>query len=205
MKKHGQLLLVLLISFLIIFLFPSFLGASPTTENKEIDISTSPHKVFFNLQNIKPGDHSTKEMTISNNGEQDFIYIFSQRFLNGSTKLYDEILLKVNDADGTLFDGKLKDFEKLEGRELKSGESEVLIFEVEMPYELGNEFQGLATEFQFKVYVEGTLGGILPVDNKLPDTASNMYNYLLLGVALLLGGGSLYYFQRRKKLALKKD
>ncbi|QHS24364.1 LPXTG cell wall anchor domain-containing protein [Virgibacillus sp. MSP4-1] len=196
MKK----LLVLLLSGIIIFAFPAYLEATINGEkDQSIDIATSPHKIFFNLQNLKPGDFSTKEMTIYNKGEEDFNYLFTNRFLTGSEKLYNEFLLTVRDKNGVLFDGKLKNFEELASRELKSGDSEVLTFKVEMPYELGNEFQGLSTEFQFKVFVEGTLGGAIPVEHRLPETSTNMFHYMILGIMLLLGGGSLYYFQKRKK------
>ena len=71
-----------------------------------------------------------------------------------------------------------------------------------MPMELGNEFQGLRCEFQFKFYVEGTLGGILPADGpKLPNTGSDMFNILLAGAVLVLTGSTIQFFlKRRNKL-----
>jgi LPXTG-motif cell wall-anchored protein len=187
----------------------SYVYAEESDSNRNnqmvIDIATSPSKVFFNITNIKPGDHLTKELTITNQGKQDFNYILTNKFINGSEKFYNELLLTVNTGQTKLFEGKLKDFEKLGSRELSINDSEDLTFRVEMPYELGNDYQGLATEFEFKIYVEGTLGGIIPVNNKLPDTGSDMFNFMLIGATLVAGGGALYLFQLiRRKKALEK-
>jgi LPXTG-motif cell wall-anchored protein len=187
------------VTLLLIILMP-FGTVNAETDKNEIDLVTTPEKVFFDINNSKPGDVFTKSLNIKNNGKQDFKYLFSNSFLNGSEMFYDELLLKVEDTEGVLFDGKLKDFEKLDPRELKSNSSEKLTFYVEFPYELGNEYQGLSTEFQFKFYVEGTLGGVIPVDNKLPNTATDMFNYLIAGAALATGGGALMLRQKRKKL-----
>lgn len=156
---------------------------------KEIDIATSPHKIFFNLSNLKPGDRVTKVLTVNNKGKQDFSYLFSNKFLTGSEKFYNELLLKVSDKDKVLYEGKINDFHKLDARSLKNGSQEKLVFTVEIPFELGNDFQGLGSEFQFKLYVEGTMGGVLPVDGpKLPNTATGMFNLMALGAALIIGG-----------------
>ena len=72
-----------------------------------------------------------------------------------------------------------------------------------VPEKLGNEFQGLGCEVVFKLYVEGTLGGTLPVDGpKLPETGTNMFNILVSGAVLVLIGSILqFYIKRRKKFA----
>jgi LPXTG-motif cell wall-anchored protein len=189
---------------LLILLLVPLSTASAETEKKEIDLITTPEKVFFNVNNSKPGDVFIKTLNLKNNGTEVLKYLFSNRFLTGDKKFYDELLLKVEDSEGILYEGKLKDFEKLEARELKSGDSEDLVFFIEFPYELGNEYQGLSTEFQFKFYVEGTLGGIIPVDNRLPTTATNMFNYLVAGAALVTGGGALMIHQKKKKLKQDK-
>ena len=186
----------------LLLIFPkTTLCASGITE--EIDIETSPHKVFFEITNGRPGDIYTKVLTIQNNGSQNFNYLFSSRFLTGSESFYNELLLKVTDQSSVLFSGKLKDFNKLNSRLLKSNKSEKLALSISIPLELGNGFQGLDTEFQFNFYVEGTLGGLLPADGpKLPETGSNMYNILVLGAVLILFGLILQLFAKRKSKQL---
>jgi LPXTG-motif cell wall-anchored protein len=178
--------------------------ADETTQQHEIDIATSSHKIFFNLSNLKPGDRTTKILTVFNKGKQDFNYIFSNRFLTGSEKFYNTLLLNVSDQAGELFTGKIKDFKKLDARFLATGTSEQLTFTIEIPYELGNEYQGLGSEFQFKFYVEGTLGGILPPDGpKLPNTATDIFNLLAAGSVLTTIGATLFFIQKRRKQDIK--
>jgi LPXTG-motif cell wall-anchored protein len=198
-----------LISWLMIFiaallLYPKYTVNADEVDQKEIDIATSPHKVFFNLTNLKPGDYTSKVLTVHNNGSQDFKYLFSNKFLSGSEKFYNELKLKVKDDQGILFNGLIKDFETLDSRSLGSGESEKLYFTIEIPYELGNEFQGLSSEFQFKLFVEGTLGGTLPVDGpRLPVTGTDLYKILLIGGILFTGGVSLFLYQYKRKIDVK--
>ncbi|WP_059170867.1 hypothetical protein [Bacillus sp. FJAT-27445] len=154
---------IILSLVVLIFFFVSPIGNIKAEEKiKEIDISTSPHKVFFDIQNGRPGDTYIKELNIQNNGTKDFKYLFSNRFLTGSKKIYNELVLTVSDTSGELYNGKLKDFEKLDSRYLKSNTSENLVFSIKIPYELGNEYQGLGCEFQFKFFVEGSIDGTIP-------------------------------------------
>lgn len=190
-----------------VFLLMTFatINANAAGNAKEIDISTSPHNVLFDIKNSKPGDSFTKKLKIHNKGTQSFNYLFSNVFLSGSTKLYNELLLTVTDENGQLFNGKLKDFQKLESRTLKVNNHEDLFLTVTFPYELGNDFQNQNSEFQFKFYVEGTLGGLLPVNGpKLPTTASQIFKLILPGTFFVLGGGALLAFSKRKKLDLSK-
>ena len=63
------------------------------------------------------------------------------------------------------------------------------MFSVKIPKELGNEYQGLYSKVQFKFYVEGTLGGLLPADGpKLPSAGSSMYSILAFGFIFTLIG-----------------
>jgi LPXTG-motif cell wall-anchored protein len=183
----------------ICFLF-SFPLNNAKAEGNEIDISTSPHKVFFEITNSKPGDTYTKVLTVSNNGSQKLNYLLSSRFLTGSEEFYNELLFKITNTTEVLYSGKLKDFNKLNPRSLKRKESEKLNLSISIPSELGNNYQGLDTEFQFKFYVEGTLGGLLPADGpKLPSTGSNMFNILAFGFMFTLVGLFISFKGKIKK------
>jgi LPXTG-motif cell wall-anchored protein len=202
MKKLSSIFFI----FLIIFVFSGF-NVFADEGLEEIDIATSPHKIFFNINNLKPGDSVTKTLIVYNNGKQDFNYLFSNRFLTGSEKFYNEILLTISDQSNTvLFNDKIKNLEILEPRYLKTGTSENLIFSIKIPFELGNEFQGLGSEFQFKFYVEGTLGGVLPVDgHKLPNTGSDMFNILVAGAVLVLTGSTFQFIVKRRNELGKEE
>jgi LPXTG-motif cell wall-anchored protein len=186
-----------------VLLFP--LGASGNVNNGEIDLTTRPGKVLFDLSNVKPGDSVVREFVISNNGFQDFKYITSSNFLSGSEEFYNQLDLTLEDVTGVLYEGKLKDLTGMDPRLLQSNQSETLLFVVKIPMELGNEYQGLSTEFQLKLFVEGTLGGVLPADGpRLPNTATDMFNLMVAGAALVLGGG-IYYFRNKRKLVDIKE
>ncbi|HHY74888.1 MAG TPA: LPXTG cell wall anchor domain-containing protein [Bacillus bacterium] len=124
-------------------------------ENKELDIGVTPDRFLFEISNMKPGDLAKRKLTVQNLGKRDFTYNTAAEFIGGSKKLYEEFLLKVSDSNGILHEGNLKDFKGLKPRFLKSKHEEDLLFELEFPYELGNEFQGLAFEVEFKFIVEG--------------------------------------------------
>lgn len=182
---------------LIVILFPIKVYSSPAPS--PIDLSVNPHTVLFDLSNVKPGDWVTRNLNVSNNGSQDFQYIISNKFLSGSNKFYRELKLTILDGKEIIFKGNLHEFSKMNARKLESNSSESINFHIEVPYELGNEFQGLTSEFEFNIYVEGTLGGVLPVDNRLPVTTTEIFNFILIGVALLTTGTVLFIFYKRKK------
>jgi LPXTG-motif cell wall-anchored protein len=191
--------LIILLSMFSLFITP--LRTFGETNSNEIDISTSPNKTFFQLSNLKPGDTYSKEIVINNSGKQDFKYLFASRILTGSNKFYNQLRLKIYHENHIIFEGYLKEFERIKSRLLKSGQTELLTIFVEVPLELGNEYQGMvATEFEFIFYVEGTLGGILPVNGlNLPETGTNMFNILLTGAVLVLTGSTLQFFIKRRR------
>ncbi|WP_113928310.1 TasA family protein [Bacillus sp. P14.5] len=182
---------------LVLFLIP--IKSYAETNNNQLDVSTSPHKILFDLTNLKPGDTISRDLLVINNGEQDFHYIISNKFTGGSKKFYNQLLLEISDEKGIIFKGNLNDFSKLDSRSLKSRDQENILFHVEIPYELGNEYQGLTSDFQFKIFVEGTLGGVLPADGpKLPNTATDVFQTLLVGAIMLGVGIILFKLQHRK-------
>jgi LPXTG-motif cell wall-anchored protein len=195
-------LLILCVLVICCFFYFSINNATAEVNEKEIDIATSPHKVFFDISKAKPGDTFTKILKIENNGSKNFKYLFSNNFLAGSEKIYNELELTVSDYSGELYKGKLKDYKKLDSRNLKRNSNEEITLSIYLPYDLGNDLQNLICEFQFKFYVEGTLGGTIPVDGpKLPETGTNMFNILVAGAVLVLTGSTLqYYIKRRQRL-----
>jgi LPXTG-motif cell wall-anchored protein len=192
--------------FTIIFLLLVPLATSAVTSNENvINLSIEPGKVLFDLSNVKPGDSVERYFKVLNNGDKDFNYVINNSFKSGSEKFYNELLLKIEDSQkNIIFEGKLKDFQNNNSSLLKSKAVNNLLFFIKIPMELGNEFQGLNCEFEFKIYVEGTLGGVLPTDGpKLPNTATGMFNLMAIGAALIIGGFTLMSFVRKKRQDIK--
>lgn len=205
LKWIGIASIYYILIFTIIFV-PLGSTAASEVRAKEIDIVTSPEKVLFDVANMKPGDSAERVLEISNSGTQDFGYIISSKLKTGSEKLYDELLLTITTEDGSeLYTGTLGQFNKLNSRDIKKSETEMLTLLVEFPTELGNEFQGLITEVEFKIYAEGTLGGLIPAENgiKLPNTATDMMNFVLIGGVLLLIGFVMMTIARKKKASVE--
>jgi len=198
-KKLRKLLFGL--SFLIALMLTLTVPVSAKEEEesvKEIDIMLTPEKVIFDLDNLKPGDWAERTVTITNSGKKDFNYIVSGKRKSGSELFYRALQLVIKGPSGELFNGYLSEFKKLSPSEIVSGESETLTFIVKVPENLGNAYQGLKTEVEFKFYAEGTMGGVLPIDGpKLPTTATDYFNLLAAG-GVMVGGGFLLFRLKKK-------
>lgn len=225
MKKHVSYLKYVVLLIIIVF----SMSERVTASDESIDIEASPDKVLFSLDNLKPGDWAERKLIIQNRGTNDFTYNTEAKFKGGSKKLFNEVLLKVNDSYQSLYNGKLKDFSGLNPRFLRTLNQEDLLFTVEFPAELGNEYQGLAFEVEFRFLAEEQNIGNPdpepetppgednenieperpideddlesdPVDGQiLPSTSTNMYNFVFLGFILLLFGFGFHFYQLRQK------
>ncbi|MCT2534620.1 LPXTG cell wall anchor domain-containing protein [Aquibacillus koreensis] len=209
MKKIIFSFIVLVLVAMSVITIPVLAATNP------INIETSPDKVLFNVENMKPGDWAEKELTIQNRGEEDFAYNAVVDFKGGSEKLFKEFSLEIHDKDGSLYDGKLSEFQEFDARFLETMHEEKLNLVVSFPPELGNDFQGLSFEVEIKFVAEQILGDEdetdgetqtpidpteEPVDGDiLPSTATNTFNYLLIGGLIVIVGGILFYLNKRKQ------
>lgn len=205
-------------SFLFILLL-LFGAHTVTADENPINIETTPNGFLFNTDNLKPGDWIPREITISNDGKEDFKYVAQIGKSKSIKGLFEELDLLVQKEETTLFDGKLKDFTGFTPRNLAVGASETLFFEVTMPTYLDNSFQGSSAEVEIIFLAEGipAAGGdpdppatgdetnpdtvIKPkVVSKLPDTATSNFNVLLIGLTLfILGSIALVLSQRIRR------
>lgn len=167
----------------------------------EVDISTSPNGVFFQVDNMKPGDWTTKTIKVQNQGLKDFQYTMSSELKSGSDQLYNALMMTVSDAKGVLYEGTVSGFKGFDGHKLASSEEEGLTFKIEFPEHLGNEFQGLMSEVKFTFQAEGIVGESLPVGGMtLPNTGTFIYKLLLIGGLLFFSGLGVYVYQYRRRV-----
>ncbi|MCG5104016.1 hypothetical protein [Oceanobacillus alkalisoli] len=188
---------------------------SGNTATKEVSIERYPDEVLFQLENMKPGDAAYRTLAIKNIHNQDITYTMELHNA-GDPTLYDALLLRVMYLDEVIFYGKLKDYEGIVERPLKSHTEETIEFGLEFPQELGNEYQGLNAafhlEFTAKAIIEESVGAAtLKGEGKpqfsngkgvgfpLPRTATHLFTYLLIGLFLLFIGGIIGYSNKRKK------
>ncbi|WP_419961100.1 hypothetical protein [Psychrobacillus sp. BM2] len=218
MTKFYQLFsFLLLMSVICLYPMTSVLadGESDTAE-KELDISLSTKENLFDISNMKPGDWAPRTITVQNSGSKDFVYQM-QLQNSGEQKLFNELLVEINAGDQELYQGKLAEFKSLPERNLTSGTEENLDITIRFPEHLGNDFQGLESDFVFTFTAEGkdnstvqvmTMGqvasvGPTSVGLSLPSTPSNIFIFILFGTVLVVGGIVLMIIRhyRRMKIA----
>ena len=193
-----------IITFITSLIIVTFMNWTTVLAEEKLSIEVLPDKELFDVSNMKPGDWAPRSTTIRNSGEVSFEYTTSVKPDSESLKLYNELLLEVRGADEELYNGRLSEFSGFSPRALSPNEKEELKYTVRFPEHLGNDFQGL--DAKFTIYYtaeaeesnesgveavtgtiesgEGSGGGILP------NTATNMFAFILIGT-LLISIGSI--------------
>lgn len=177
-------------------------------------ISVSPEKYLFEVENMKPGDWAVRELTITNKGNNKLQYETEVRFQSGSKKLFNEMRMSVESDGKLLYEGKLEELRSLEPRPLDSAQEEMLTFRLDFPSQLGNEYQGLSSNFTIEITAsENGLGGGTDQavvssgitgagpGGMLPNTSTNIFNFILTGLLLCGAGASMLWLYRRNKAA----
>lgn len=162
---------------------------------KVLDIDTFPREKFLEMDQLKPGDKIISSLDVLNKGNILFSYSTKAEFSGGSREYYDALEIKIKDQkDQLLFEGKLKDFKGLDPREILIFNKDSLYFEINVPHELGNEYQGLSSKVKliFSASEDPVLGG-----GVLPNTGTQNYNLILGGILLLVCGAGMYLFTRK--------
>lgn len=170
-------------------------------DEKTIDLSISPHTILFDIENFKPGDWAVREMTIINSGNEELEYIVTANLKEGSEKLYNALKVTIEDGKkNQMFNGTFSEFQNIQPRKLSQSESETLNITVQFPPELENDYQGLTSEVVFTFSANGNSEGILPSgDSILPNTATNNFNLLVLGLSLLVFSMLTHFLYRKAK------
>jgi hypothetical protein len=173
MKKMNKKRIVVM---LLILFFISGIMNHKTYAN-EVDIILIPNEKFlFNISNMKPGDWAERELRVKNGGEKDFNYSIRVDNKQSDRKLFNELNLKVYEGDKSIliFDDKLKNFNGFKPKPLIKGATDSLFFQVEMPYELGNEFQQTSAYFEIIIVAATSTTTTPPEDSddpvKQPDS-----------------------------------
>lgn len=214
LRKYKIIALIIVTHFIFILFPPN--NAYGEANKPEIKIDVSPKDSLFDVENMKPGDWAPRTVVVQNNGQMDFDYEVQLQH-DGQQKLFNELTLEISDENGELFNGKLADFNSLELRSLAADHKEELEMTVRFPEHLGNEFQGLATNFTLLFIAKGqkgkidhvSIGGKVGSDTShkkggsmIPTTATNMFNLIAIGLLFLVLGGLLVI--SRKIILIRK-
>ncbi|MGP4064535.1 hypothetical protein ACTWPF_06390 [Oceanobacillus sp. M65] len=219
-KRFFILSFVLLLCSFFPLGYVSAAEANEADASKELDIQLTPNDYLFQVPNMKPGDWAPRDLKISNDGRQDFSYHVELANTTEEEKLFNELIIEVADEDEQLYKGNLPNF-AIPDRSLDVGEQEELKLTVYFPDHLGNEFQGLETEFVLIFTAEGeedqqdsiSVGGNVSNGDgngtsgdkggaALPNTSTDIFTLLLFGTILLAVGGGILVI---RKLRLIKD
>ncbi|MBU9722450.1 MULTISPECIES: LPXTG cell wall anchor domain-containing protein [Bacillaceae] len=223
MPKKLKLVFMGISSFLVVLVFILSVQQNNRTFADEVPviITTTPESVLFEVTNMKPGDWADRELTIQNRGEEDFSYHMIASRNSGSEKLYNVLELELQNADGdVLYEGSLGDFTGFDPRPLQALHEEDFSLTVYFPTHLGNDYQGLEVEVEFLFIAEGELPEVVdgisqtPIDDEvleeepedghiLPATATNSYNYLVVGFIVLIAGSAMYFWNRKKSIKVE--
>ena len=182
------------------------------TDKNDIDIILSPKENLFDISNMKPGDWAPRTLTVKN-GNKDFDYQMQVQN-NGDKKLFNELLLEIKTDGVELYQGKLAAFKSLPARKLTSGTEENLDITIHFPEHLGNDFQGLQSAFTFSFTAEGNdtpavqamvlgkidSGGSSLAGVSLPATSTNLFYFIFLGTALVVGGIALMVIRHYRRM-----
>jgi LPXTG-motif cell wall-anchored protein len=210
-----------IISLITVFVCFSIINIPSAFAQDEIVLDIKPNEVLFDVDNMKPGDWAPRTVIVQNNGSKAFNYVTTLQPAKQSMKLFNELLLEVEDSRGELYNGRLADFKQLKPRELNPSKEEEISFTVRFPVYLGNEFQGLDANFILRFSAEGndnkkdekaisgtisgaggspgaSAAGTVGSGFQLPATASNMFNIMLVGLLILGVGGSILLYKKRK-------
>jgi LPXTG-motif cell wall-anchored protein len=167
MGKHKKPLVIVLQSILI-FLSVNFSVYASNTD--ELVIKTIPNKELFTILNMAPGDIEMRILTVQNRDSRNFTYNSKARLRSGSEQFYNQLLLKIEDSNEILFNGRLKEYEGIPTRLLRSLHQEDLKFSIEFPIDSGNEYKGL------KIEVEFIFTAIIENNNEIPEDPKDPEN-----------------------------
>ncbi len=161
--------------------------------------------MLFQVENMKPGDWAERTVIIENVENADIQYNTLIENIKGSKKLFDALTLEVKDGQkNLLFKGLLKDFKGFTPRNIQSSKEDQLTFLITFPEQLGNEYQGLETSFKIVFQANSSLDSIQTYGSGnnegllLPNTATNFYAFILVGI-MFFAMGAIFFFQKRNK------
>ena len=177
-----------------IILFPSsILGNSKIIAKTFYSV---PESVLFKIDNFKPGDWAERELFLYNDGPDNEYFIFIDN-VRGDKAFLNELQIKIEYNNVELFQGTINDFKGIDRTFIKENENHKYFITVEFPYDLGNEYQGLTSQFDIGFYVKNP---ILIEDKEsgelLPNTSTNTFNIMLIGGGLLIIGTLLIWYRR---------
>ncbi len=166
----------------------------------------SPTDLFENFKNVMPGDSLTQKIIVKNDEDNEVkvnIYIKALGAKAGSEELLSKLHLTVakseNNKMAYMFDAAANESDGLSEwvllGTLYSGGEVNLEVTLDVPIELGNEFQDAAGYLEWEFKVEEL--PVDPDDPKPPETGENNKIYFLIASAVVVLGVMIVLYRSR--------
>ena len=170
----------------------------------------SPTDLFENFKNVMPGDSLTQSITVKNDEDNEVkvnIYLRALGAKEGSEELLSKLNLKVAKSSDNrmayMFDAAANETDGLSEwvllGTLYSGGEVNLEVTLDVPIELGNEFQDAAGYLEWEFKVEEL--PIDPDDPEPPKTGEEIKGYLLAAFVVLALGTMVMIHRSKKRSA----
>ena len=170
----------------------------------------SPTDLFENFKNVMPGDSLTQSITVKNDEDNEVkvnIYLRALGAKEGSEELLSKLNLKVAKSSDNrmayMFDAAANETDGLSEwvllGTLYSGGEVNLEVTLDVPIELGNEFQDAAGYLEWEFKVEEL--PIDPDDPEPPKTGEEIKGYLLAAFVVLALGTMVVIHRSKKRSA----
>lgn len=149
MKKRYHI--VLIGAYILIVLIGVIWHAGGASAEDTIKLTVNSHtKSTAVMSNMQPGDESTSQYTVINEGSEPFDYFVDFDFLSGDVELYNILQMTLQKEGVILYSGVMS---QASGRvaigSLPGGEEEDIQMDVIFPAEAGNEFQAKTVSVAF--------------------------------------------------------
>jgi len=119
-----------------------------------------PEGPLFTEENMAPGHEATADLTVRNEGENDFDLTVSAKKTGGNDEdglLFKALQVKITGEEGApeYYSGSMSELNGAEIGKIPAGESKDLDITVLFPEEKGNEYQGTSVEMSWIFHATG--------------------------------------------------
>lgn len=138
-------------AYILIILAGVIWHAGGVSAEDTIKLRVNSHTISTEIMsNMQPGDETTSDYTIINEGYERFNYFVDFKFTSGDMDLYNILQMTLQKEGVILYSGVMSE---AEGRvaigTLAGGAQEGIRMDVSFPIEAGNEYQGKTTSVDF--------------------------------------------------------
>ncbi len=156
-KKYHKAILGL---YILIVLAGVVWHAGGVSAEDTIKLTVNSHTTSMaKMANMQPGDVTTSDYTVINEGNEPFNYYVDFKFMSGDRELYDILQMTLQKEGVILYSGVMSEAEaRVAVGRLAGGGQEAIQMDVTFPYEAGNEYQATTASVAFVFIASGEAG-----------------------------------------------